>query len=78
MVAHCDRLVRVANYDMRMALYFNGRRTRCYYTVPSLVSHRVGAGEPSLVAGRGNAGGRVAFNFIGEDRSALEIDWSLL
>lgn len=76
MVQHCDALKGIDNYDMRLSRFFGARRIKCYYTVPSLVNHRVGREEPSLVPGRGNLSGRVALDFIGENVSALSIDWS--
>lgn len=74
MVAWADRLTHIANYDRRMSRFFLDRGVDCYYSVPSLVSHRDGPENPSLVPGRGNEG-RVAFNFIGEEASALEVEW---
>jgi FkbM family methyltransferase len=76
MIRHCDKLAAIANYDMRMARYFGSIKVKCYYTIPSLVNHRIGKDEPSLVPGRGNLSGRVAKYFIGESTSALTIDWS--
>lgn len=75
LVAYGDKLT-VPNYDMRVALFFRHIGVMCYYTVPSLVDHRTGKGEPSLVPGRTNVGDRVAFEFIGENASALAPDWS--
>lgn len=62
----------IANYDIRLARFFESRRLSCFYTVPSLLEHR---DTPSLVEGR-NGAGRHAFTFIGAGRSALEVDWS--
>jgi len=76
MVKYCDGLTAIDNYDMRLSRYFGARRIKCFYTVPSLVNHRIGREEPSLVPGRGNMSGRVAKHFIGEDVSALTVDWS--
>ena len=64
---------KVPNYDRRIARYYESRGLYCYYTVPSLVDHRIDD-NPSLVPGRGSDG-RHAFNFVGP-RSALEVDWS--
>lgn len=71
MVAFCDRRRDEANYDLRVAKWFMYRGVRTWYTWPSLVEHRDG---PSLVPGR--IGGRHAHRFLGEDCSALDIDWS--
>lgn len=63
------------NYDYRIGVYYRdviGWRT--FYTFPSLVDHR---DENSLV-GHGGTHRRVAHNFLGEDVSALDIDWSRL
>lgn len=76
MVTYCDKLVGIANYDMRMTKYFQSRSLKCYYTIPSLVSHRVGKDDPSLVPGRGSGDSRVAHRFIGEDASALDVKWT--
>lgn len=64
------------NYDMKMANYFINKRIQCWYSYPSLVSHRTGDGEPSLVPGRGNADSRIAHSFIGENVSALSVNWT--
>jgi hypothetical protein len=68
-----DQMKNVPNYDRRVARYFEAKGLYCYYTVPSLVDHRIDD-NPSLVPGRGSQG-RHAHNFIGP-RSALEVDWS--
>jgi hypothetical protein len=59
MVEHGDRLD-LENYDLRMADYFSSVGRRCRYSVPSLVDHRVGPSNPSLVPGRVNVAGRTA------------------
>ena len=73
MVRACDRLPD-PNYDRRMMEHFHGRGIECWYTLPSLVDHRVGEANPSLVPGRGAGLGRVAHEFC--QGSALDIDWS--
>jgi hypothetical protein len=73
MVKWCDQRD-VPNYDLRMTRYWESLGIECWYSVPSLVDHRVGDENPSLVPGRGNSPSRVAFRFIG-DRSPLEVDW---
>lgn len=75
MVEWCSRWVREPNYDLRMMRYFAGLHIDCWYSYPSLVDHRVGQGNPSLVKGRSARAERVALRFIGE-RSPLEVDWS--
>lgn len=75
MIEWCDQRPDVPNYDRRMAIYFDSIGVRCWYSVPSLVDHRVGAENPSLVAGRTAGKGRVAFRFIGA-QSPLEIEWT--
>lgn len=70
MVAWCDRQ-RWPEYDKRIGKYFQRvKRQRAAYTWPSLVDHR---NEASLV---GHAQGRDVWRFLGEDRSALDLDWS--
>ena len=73
LVKHYDGMANVQNYDRRIARYYESKGLYCYYTVPSLVDHRI-EDNPSLVPGRGSDG-RYAYNFIGP-RSALEVDWS--
>lgn len=63
------------NYDRRIEKWVERTGVGCWYTVPSLVDHRHGEENPSLVAGRG-ADGRRARYFIGTDKSALSIDWT--
>jgi hypothetical protein len=75
MVQSCDEHPEIANYDRRLAHYFEKEGIDCWYSVPSLVDHRVGPQNPSLVPGRSAAAGRVAFAYIG-DVSPLDIDWS--
>lgn len=79
MISYCDPLP-VPNYDKRLSRYWElSRKVRVWYAWPNLVDHRDG---PSLVPGRigtdrsQNKSCRVAHNFLGEDRSALEVDWS--
>lgn len=74
MVAWCDQQT-IPNYDRRMTAYWDAQRVRCWYSYPSLVDHRVGGENPSLVPGRGNAPSRTAHSFIG-DTSPLDIDWN--
>lgn len=65
----------VENYDRRIARWYQHRGVTCLYTVPSLVEHRDGTENPSLVPGRASRG-RVAHQWIGAQGSALDIDWS--
>ncbi len=70
MLPWCDKQP-YPNYDRRIGRYaidVLGFATYC--TWPSLIDHRA---VPSLV---GHGGGRVAHHFVGEDFSALDIDWS--
>jgi hypothetical protein len=60
MVRWCDRRPDIPNYDRRMSRYFHHLKRDCWYSVPCLVEHRVGAENPSLVVGRGNSRGRTA------------------
>lgn len=75
MVAWCDANPTTPNYDHRIANWFASQGRMCWYTVPSLVDHRV-EGNPSLVPGR--TGKRAAYRFIGKESSALDVDWSAL
>lgn len=71
LVAESDGLS-VAEYDARVSAYFARRGMPVYHTWPSLVDHRDGA---SLLDGRAREG-RVAYRFVGEGASALDLDWS--
>lgn len=74
LVADCDRWDNIPNYDLRIGEWFTERKIQCWYSVPSLVDHRVGEENPSLVKGRYGHDGRVAFEFIG-DRDPTDIAW---
>lgn len=64
----------IENYDHKIANWYARRGVHCWYTMPSLVSHRTDG--DSLVPGRRNTRGRVAAWFVGEGRSALDVDWT--
>lgn len=74
LVAWGDAHPKIRNYDRRIAAWYEEQGIDCWYTVPSLVDHRPVAQNPSLVEGR--TGNRQAHFFIGEDESALDVDWS--
>jgi hypothetical protein len=63
---------RVENYDRRVMRFYQSIGQDCWYTVPSLVEHRVD-NNPSLCGH--NQPGRQARMFLGP-RSALEVDWT--
>lgn len=69
-VAYGDKLTKIANYDKRISKYLERERIPVWYTLPSLVDHRAGAENPSLIPGRTGMN-RVAHWFIGEDASPL-------
>lgn len=70
MLPWCDRQS-YPNYDRRIGRYcIDVKRMSTICTWPSLVDHR---DTPSLV---GHGGGRYAHKFIGEDASALDVDWT--
>lgn len=73
MIKRCDELD-IENYDLRMAAYFAERDTDCWYSIPSLVEHRVGAKNPSLVPGRSSSASRTAHMWIGR-QAATDVDW---
>lgn len=50
-------------YDLKIAGYFGSLGRPCLYTVPSLVNHRVGPDNPSLIPNRGSSPGRTAAVF---------------
>lgn len=77
-----DRMVRIADqprptpaYDRRLSGALLKMGLDCYYVLPSLVDHRLDG--PSMIEGR-EQDGRCAHHFIGEDASALDIDWKAL
>lgn len=70
-----DRNPQIQNYDIRISEYYaNNTDLLCHYTIPSLVDHRIGPLNPSLVPGRRAGAARVAHSFIGSD-SPCDIDW---
>lgn len=72
---------RIRNYDRRIFVYNRKRRQGvCWYTAPSLVDHRTVKEHRNVsLAARGRRGpNRRAERFIGEDVSALSIDWTRL
>lgn len=70
MLPWCDRQT-YPNYDRRVGRYaIDVERMSTICTWPSLVDHRE---VPSLV---GHGAGRVAHQFIGEEASALDVDWT--
>lgn len=73
MLEACEGLD-VPNYDMRMSEHFCNLGLECWYSIPSLVDHRVGPDNPSLVPGRGHSDRRTAHAFIGE-ASPLDVNW---
>lgn len=60
MIEWCDPRTEIPNYDRRMSRYFDSIGRLCWYSVPCLVEHRTGMGNPSLVEGRGSSPGRTA------------------
>jgi hypothetical protein len=62
---------KVTNYDRRVGHWFKATGRAAWYTWPSLVEHR---GDESLV--RAKKTKRTAHRFLGENRSALSVDWS--
>lgn len=74
MVEEAD-LRNIPNYDTRMAEWFHERRINCWYSVPSLVDHRVGPENPSLVPGRVSTPARTAHQFIGEG-DPRKVNWT--
>jgi len=64
----------IPNYDRRISRWYQENDIECYYPVPSLIEHRHGDENPSLVPGRTGINRR-AWQFVGP-RSALDVDWS--
>lgn len=63
------------NYDRRIEKWAASAKVECWYTNPSLVEHRHGDENPSLVPNRGSTTRR-ARRFIGAGASALDVDWT--
>lgn len=61
-------------YDLRMMHYFRSMGRRCAYSVPSLVQHRIGPDNPSLIEGRGATRGRQAAYYVA--RPAMLTRWN--
>ena len=80
-VAHIERVVahgdglNIPNYDLRIADWYRRQKLLCWYTVPSLVQHRNGTSNPSLIPNR-TGKNRYAHHYIGGGNSALSVDWS--
>lgn len=72
-VAFGDGRTDIANYDLKIARYYQKTNRMCHYTIPSLVQHR-SEDNPSLVEGR-TGQNRVAYQYVG-DRDPAQIDWS--
>lgn len=71
LVEWCDLRDDVANYDRRIARWFESKGIRCLYTWPSLVNHRPVRENPSLIEGR--TANRQAQRFNEDGRL---LDWS--
>lgn len=70
----------VPNYDLRIAEYFNGIGSPCWYSIPSLVDHLTGPDNPSLViepdgSPRGSSIHRSAHEFIGKRKDPTKVNW---
>lgn len=76
MLHYCDDLEEPENYDLRMQEYFLSINRPCWYAAPSLVDHRVGEENPSLVDGRGATKGRTARWFRRRPRPPQIGPWS--
>lgn len=72
-VAFGDSHPHITNYDHRIAYYFVERGISCYYTMPSLIEHRYGPDNPSLLDHHGL--NRRAAWFVGTDQGAAEFGW---
>lgn len=73
MVAYCDGLA-LPNYDLRITEFFQTQGVDCWYSIPSLVNHRVGPENPSLVPERMSSMRRTAHAWIGK-KDPRKIDW---
>lgn len=64
-----DPKTSIEQYDRRISRWLVMQRRSVWYPWPSLVDHR---DSPSLI---NHGEGRHAHQFLGEDRSALDVDW---
>lgn len=76
LTSHYERST-AENYDRRIQMWSAAMGVECWYTMPNLVQHRSGPENPSLVPGRTSMQRRSQW-FIGEDVSALSVDWTVL
>lgn len=74
-VDYGDSRADLENYDKRIGSWYAQNGMKCLYTLPSLVEHRHGGGNPSLIAKRTGTMRR-AWDFIGVSKSALDVNWS--
>jgi hypothetical protein len=72
LIAHYQKS-REQNYDRRIERWADAAKVECWFTAPSLVDHRVGPENPSLVPNRTSLDRRACWFHGG---SALDIDWS--
>lgn len=70
LVGYGDRRARPDTFDRQTRMFYRYRGIAAWYTHPSLVDHRTGR---SLLR---NGGDRKAWQFLGENVSALSVDWS--
>lgn len=61
-------------YDYRIGTYYRNYGWRTQFTFPSLVDHR----DQDTLSGNFTSKPRVAYNFLGENNSGTDIDWSNL
>lgn len=65
-------------YDGKISKWYATNGIHQYYTLPSLVNHRNHAESNKSLIGHGNGRGRVARFWIGEENSALSINWDTI
>lgn len=62
-------------YDGRVRRWYRQRRIEQWYPVPSPVEHRGPREGVRSLLNHGQGPGRTAFVFLGDDASALDVDW---
>lgn len=73
MLAWVDDNCYMPNYDVRIGYWYLRQNRPVWYTMPSLVDHRI-EGD-SLVWNLRSQAGRYALHFIGEERAGADLDW---
>jgi len=79
MISYVDKHCYFPQDDFRIAYYFLHKGIPIWHPIPSLVDHRTEGGSlvSPLYMGRDSQKGRCAEYFIGENVSALSVNWNI-